>query len=153
MTKHTIWPTKCASRSAGTTVIQQQTPSGLKERRRLPMSYVNSLIGNRHWVIVPIGNGCNLAGVWKGFKEFCQLGFISKKPRTFGIQPTGSSPVVSAYKKNSTSFEPVTPKTLAGALAVGNPRNYIKASNSLRESNGVAESVTDDEILQASHCS
>lgn len=101
------------------------------------------------WVIVPIGNGCNLAGVWKGFKEFYQLGFISKKPRMIGIQPTGSSPVVSAYKKNSTSFEPVTPKTLAGALAVGKPRNYIKAFNSLRESNGVAESVTDDEILEA----
>jgi threonine synthase len=101
------------------------------------------------WVIVPIGNGCNLAGVWKGFKEFYQLGFISKKPRMIGIQPTGSSPVVTAYKKNSTSFEPVLPDTVAGALAVGKPRNYIKTFNSLRESNGVAESVTDDEILEA----
>jgi threonine synthase len=101
------------------------------------------------WVIVPVGNGCNLAGVWKGLKEFYQLGFISKKPRMVAIQPTGSSPVVTAFKKNSTSFESVNPNTLAGALAVGKPRNYIKAMSSLRESSGFAESVTDDEILEA----
>jgi threonine synthase len=101
------------------------------------------------WVIIPVGNGCNLAGVWKGLKEFYQLGFISRKPRMVGIQPEGSSPVVSAYKKGSRSIEPVIPKTIAGALAVGKPRNYIKTMNSLRESNGIAEFVTDDEILAA----
>jgi threonine synthase len=101
------------------------------------------------WVIVPIGNGCNLAGVWKGFKEFYEFGFISEKPRMVGIQPAGSSPLVTAFKQKKDSFEPVTPTTLAGALAVGKPRNFIKAIKSLRESDGVAESVTDDEILEA----
>jgi len=101
------------------------------------------------WVIVPVGNGCNLAGVWKGLKEFYQLGFISRKPRMVGIQPEGSSPVVSAYKKGSRSIEPVIPNTIAGALAVGKPRNYLKSFMSLHESNGVVETVTDDEILDA----
>jgi len=101
------------------------------------------------WVVVPIGNGCNLAGIWKGFKEFSELGFISKKPRMVGIQPTGSSPVVSAYKNKKDFFEPVNPNTLAGALAVGKPRNFIKTVRSLKESDGTVESVTDDEILEA----
>lgn len=101
------------------------------------------------WVVVPIGNGCNLAGVWKGMKEFNELGYVSEKPRMVGIQPTGSNPLVSAYKQKKETFEPVTPKTLAGALAVGKPRNFIKAMKSLQESNGVAESVSDDEILEA----
>jgi threonine synthase len=101
------------------------------------------------WVVVPMGNGCNLAGIWKGFKEFYELGFISEKPRMVGIQPTGSSPLVTAFRQNKDYLEPVTPNTLAGALAVGKPRNFIKAIKSLNESNGLAESVTDNEILEA----
>ena len=101
------------------------------------------------WVIVPVGNGCNLAGIWKGFKEFYELGFISKKPRILGIQPTGSSPVVTAFREKKDHFESVTPKTLAGALAIGKPKNFVKAIKSLNESKGRADCVTDDEILEA----
>lgn len=101
------------------------------------------------WVIVPIGNGCNLAGNWKGFSEFNELGFISKKPRMVGIQPEGSNPLVSAYKEKRDILRPIIPKTIAGALAVGRPRNFVKAMKSLKESKGVTESVTDEEILQA----
>jgi len=101
------------------------------------------------WVVVPVGNGCNLAGIWKGFKEYYELGFIAKKPRILGIQPTGSSPVVTAFLEKKDHFESVIPKTLAGALAIGKPRNFVKAIKSLKESNGLADSVTDDEILEA----
>jgi threonine synthase len=101
------------------------------------------------WIIVPIGNGCDLAGNWKGVKEFYELGFISRKPRMVGIQPEGSNPLVSAYKEKRDALQPMTPKTIAGALAVGKPRNFVKAMRSLKESNGIAESVTDEEILRA----
>jgi len=101
------------------------------------------------WVIVPVGNGCNLAGIWKGFKEFYAIGFVSEKPRIVGVQPTGSSPVVTAFNGKKDLFESVSPKTLAGALAIGKPRNFIKAIRGMNESNGLAQSVTDDEILEA----
>jgi threonine synthase len=101
------------------------------------------------WVVVPVGNGCNLAGIWKGFKEFYELGFISEKPRILGIQPTGSSPVVTAFKEKKEHFESITPKTLAGALAIGKPKNFVKAIRSLNESHGLADCVADDEILDA----
>jgi threonine synthase len=101
------------------------------------------------WVVVPIGNGCDLAGNWKGFKEFYELGLISRKPRMVGIQPEGSNPLVSAFKEKREVLQPVTPKTIVGALAVGKPRNFIKAMRSLKESNGITESVTDEEILRA----
>jgi len=101
------------------------------------------------WVIVPVGNGCNLAGIWKGLKEFNELDFISQKPRMVAIQPTGADTLVSAFKQKAESFAPIIPRTIAGALAIGKPRNYLKAMKSLKESNGIAESVTDEEILQA----
>jgi len=101
------------------------------------------------WVIVPIGNGCNLAGHWKGFKEFYELGFISSKPRIVGIQAEGSCPVVTAFNEKADRVEPVTPHTLAGAIAVGKPRNATKTLKALRESEGVAEAVSDDSLLEA----
>jgi len=101
------------------------------------------------WVVIPVGNGCNLAGIWKGFKEYYDLGFVSEKPRIVGVQPIGSSPVVTAFNEKKDHLESVTPKTLAGALAIGKPRNFVKAIRSLNESNGLAESITDDEILRA----
>jgi len=101
------------------------------------------------WVIVPIGNGCNLAGHWKGFKEFHEFGFISRKPRMVGIQAEGSPPVVTAFNQKAERVEPVTPHTLAGAIAVGKPRNATKTLKALRESKGVAEAVSDDSLLEA----
>jgi len=101
------------------------------------------------WVMVPIGNGCNLAGHWKGFKEFYEFGFVSGKPRMVGIQAEGSPPVVTAFNKKAQRVEPVTPHTLAGAIAVGKPRNATKTLKALRESKGVAEAVSDDSLLEA----
>lgn len=101
------------------------------------------------WVIVPIGNGCNLAGHWKGFKEFYKLGFISSKPRMVGIQAEGSCPVVTAFNEKADRVEPVTPHTLAGAIAVGKPRNATKTLKALEESRGMAESVSDASLLEA----
>jgi threonine synthase len=101
------------------------------------------------WVFVPVGNGCNLAGIWKGFKEYYELGFIPQRPRLVGVQPAGANVLVTAFRQKMDHPEPVTPQTLAGALAIGKPRNFIKAIRSLNESQGLAISVTDNEILEA----
>jgi len=101
------------------------------------------------WVAVPIANGCNLAGHWKGFKEFYEFEFTSGKPRMIGIQAQGSCPVVTAFNERADHVEPVIPHTLAGAIAVGKPRNATKTLKALRESKGAAESVSDHELLEA----
>ena len=101
------------------------------------------------WIVVPTGNGCNLAGIWKGFREFYKLGLIQQTPGMVAIQAGGADPLVSAYKKKKAILEPVHADTLAGAIAIGRPRNFLKAFISLEESHGIAESVTDDEIVEA----
>lgn len=107
-----------------------------------------------HWncpdkLIVPIGNGCLLAGIWRGWKEFSELGFVSGNPTIVGIQAEGSAPLVKAFKEGKEKVEPVIPNTLAGGIAVGNPRNATKAMRALKESAGVAETVSDKEIMDA----
>jgi threonine synthase len=101
-------------------------------------------------IIVPVGNAGNISAIWKGIKEFHELGFIKSLPKMTGIQASGSAPVAQAIKSNSQTITPVTkPETIATAIRIGAPVSWKKAVNAIRDSNGTAETVTDEEILVA----
>lgn len=100
-------------------------------------------------VIMSVGDGCSISGVWKGFKEFYDLGLINKLPVMVSVQAQGSNPVNRAFRNNKNEFDYIPPKTIADSISVGIPRNGYKALNALTESNGIAIDVTDDEILNA----
>ncbi len=101
------------------------------------------------YIISPIGNGTLIHGIWKGLKEFKHVKLTRKLPKLIGIQATGCNTVVKAFKNESDLIKPVKPKTIAGAIACGNPLDGLKALQALRESNGIVESVTDSEILKS----
>jgi threonine synthase len=57
---------------------------------------------------------------------------------------------VKAFKSKSDYVEPIeSPQTIAKSLAIGDPADGVYALKVIRESGGVAESVTDQEILEA----
>ena len=67
-----------------------------------------------------------------------------------GIQAAGSAPIVQAIKTNSDKIIPVEhPETVATAIRIGAPVSWKKAVNAIHESHGTAETVTDEEILDA----
>ncbi|CBE69112.1 MAG: threonine synthase [Candidatus Methylomirabilis oxygeniifera] len=101
-------------------------------------------------VIVPMGCGTNIAALWKGFKEFYELGLISSLPRMIGVQPIGCPPIVAAFNQGTDEIIPVKkPESVASALMAGDPLDGLKALAALRESGGCALSLSDTEILQA----
>jgi threonine synthase len=101
-------------------------------------------------VIVPVGNAGNISAIYKGFQEFCELDVIREIPMMTGIQASQSAPIVDAFRRGLARIEPVAdPHTVATAIRIGNPINAPKALRAIRQSNGVAESVTDQEILKA----
>ncbi|MGQ9718726.1 MAG: threonine synthase [Nitrososphaerales archaeon] len=101
-------------------------------------------------LIIPVGNAANIAAYWKGFREFYELGLIRNLPVMTGVQASGSSPIVRAIKEGRDSIRPVKdPITVATAIRIGNPASWKKAIIAIRESKGLAESVTDEEILSA----
>ncbi len=104
---------------------------------------------NADYIISPIGNGTLIYGIWKGLKEFKNVKLTKKLPILIGIQSRGCNPVVNAFKKEMAFIKPVKPRTIAGAIACGNPLDGLKALQALRESNGIVESVTDSEILKS----
>ncbi|MCK4387985.1 MAG: pyridoxal-phosphate dependent enzyme, partial [Dehalococcoidia bacterium] len=100
------------------------------------------------WVVISVGDGCSIAGVYKAFLEFKKLNLINKLPKMLGVQAEGCKPLYDAYKTDS-EIRPVIPKTLADSIAVGEPRNWRKALNAVKDSEGTMVYVNDDEILAA----
>ena len=105
---------------------------------------------NRNAAINPYlsGDGCTIAGVWKGLKDLYAIGFIDRLPRLISAQSTGCYPINRAIQDNQ-PWEPMEENTIADSISVGVPRNAEKALMAIRESNGIAVNVTDEEILAA----
>ena len=95
-----------------------------------------------------VGDGCTIAGVWKGFKDLYAIGFIDKLPRLISAQSLGCYPINRAIQNNE-PWEPMEENTIADSISVGVPRNADKALAAIRESNGIAVNVSDEEILAA----
>ncbi|OQD58868.1 threonine synthase [Methanobrevibacter arboriphilus JCM 13429 = DSM 1125] len=101
-------------------------------------------------IILPVGNAGNISAIWKGVTEFYKAGFIDSLPMMTGIQAEGACPIVNAFRKNTMDLVPTeNPETIATAIRIGAPVSSIKALRAIYDSNGFAETVTDDEILEA----
>ena len=100
-------------------------------------------------VIVAVGDGCSIAGVWKGFLECYTLGLVDTLPKLVGVQAVKSNPVTRAFHNNTYEFDYEKPSTIADSISVGIPRNGIKALKAIQESGGFMIDVTDEEILMA----
>ena len=95
-----------------------------------------------------MGDGCTIAGLWKGLKDLYAIGFIDKLPRLISVQAEGCCPLNRALQTGE-DWRPMEENTLADSIAVGVPRNAGKALNAVRESGGIAVNVSDEEILEA----
>ncbi|MCC7197014.1 threonine synthase [Candidatus Peregrinibacteria bacterium] len=101
-------------------------------------------------VIVPMGAGTHLAGIWKGFKDYFQLGFITKMPRMIGVQADGSAVIVEAFDKNLTRCGTwKKTSTICSAVAVADPLDGDFALQAVYQTGGTMLSISDTETLKA----
>jgi len=104
------------------------------------------------WVFVPVGAGGALAGNWRGFKDFLHLDFIATEPRMVAVQPTGCAPVVRAYEDGVDAMKIgrwERPKSVAAGLLDPFPWDGDLALHAIRDSEGTAVAVSDEEVLEA----
>ncbi|TFG05381.1 MAG: threonine synthase [Promethearchaeota archaeon] len=106
-------------------------------------------ISQNDLILVPVGSGGLIWSLWRGFKTFYELNFINDLPRMVGIQAAGCAPVVKAYESELEVESLVNPSTNALELLVGNPYWGAEALSAIKESKGLAISVTDGEIIEA----
>lgn len=100
-------------------------------------------------IVYPTGGGTGIVGIWKAVEEMERLGWISSsRPRLFAIQAEGCAPIVKAFHSGSEFAEPwVDAHTIAAGLRVPSAIGDYLILRALRESNGGAITVTDQEII------
>ncbi|MCH8190166.1 MAG: threonine synthase [Chloroflexi bacterium] len=99
--------------------------------------------------VVPVASGSLYVKIWKGLNEFRDLGLIDQvQTKMHMAQPLGCSPVVTAYAAGVMDVRPVKPNTIAKSLAIGNPADGYYALKVIKESEGSATAVSDDEVIE-----
>lgn len=115
---------------------------------------VFEILEQRDWrvpdyLVLPGGNLGNVSSVGKGLLELQRFGLIDKLPRLVVVQAEGASPFYTMIATGAEEMTPVQPRTEASAIRIGNPVNWKKALRALRATNGLCESVTDEQIFEA----
>lgn len=102
-------------------------------------------------VVVSVGDGNIIAGVYKGFYDLVQMGWIKRIPRLIGVQSSTSAPLVHAWENNlnAADMQPVPAHSIADSIVAGLPRDRSKALRAVRETNGAFVAVDDADILVA----
>ncbi|ACJ15651.1 Pyridoxal phosphate dependent enzyme [Thermococcus onnurineus NA1] len=93
-------------------------------------------------VIVPTGSGSNLYSIYKGFRELLEIGVIEEMPKLIAVQTERCSPIASEVL----GVEPKAEPTKALALYVKNPLTKELALEAIRETDGTAVLVGEDEL-------
>jgi threonine synthase len=101
-------------------------------------------------VVAPIASGSMFTKVARGMRDWIELGLVEGELPTFcGAQAVGCSPVATAFAEGWDVCKPERqPETIAKSLAIGDPADGPYALELARNSGGVIESVTDDEIRE-----
>tara|TARA_B100000945_G_scaffold96584_1_gene75506 strand:+ start:9433 stop:10629 length:1197 start_codon:yes stop_codon:yes gene_type:complete len=101
-------------------------------------------------IIYPTGGGTGIVGIWKAINELEEMGMIdNKKPKMICVQAEGCSPLVDAFEKDEEYATPfVNPKTLAAGMRVPLAVGDFIIFNILKQSNGTAIRINDQEMLE-----
>lgn len=98
-------------------------------------------------IIIPVGDGVIISGIYKGFSELLKLGWIEKLPQLIGVQSNNSDAIVRFLTEDKFEYKPAN--TIADSISAGAPRNLYMAAEAITESKGKAVSISDDDILLA----
>lgn len=104
------------------------------------------------WILIPIASGPLLAGMCKGFRELKEIGLITKIPRLIGVQAEGCAPIVRAFTTGTKVAAWDQPTTIASGISdslVGYEQDGDYTLWAIRQANGYAVSVSDQEITRA----
>lgn len=135
---------KSISEKHSITLVNSLNPYRIEGQKTAAFEVCDQLGKAPDYLAIPVGNAGNITAYWKGFKEYHQRGLIERTPKMLGFQAEGANPIVQdRVVKN--------PETIATAIRIGNPASWDKAKDALKESEGMIDSVTDEEITEAYH--
>jgi threonine synthase len=124
------------------TLVNSVNPYRIEGQKTGAFEIVDALGDAPDYHFIPVGNAGNITAYWKGYVDYFDQGKSRKKPKMMGFQAEGAAPLVIG--------KPVeNPETIATAIRIGNPASWEGAITAKIDSNGLIQSVTDDEITEA----
>ena len=99
-------------------------------------------------VIVPVGSGGLLLGVYKGFKEMRSLGFTDADPRFIAVQTVGYTSIYDTIHEPYSNGTP-SETPLADGIAVPSPPRLLQIVEAIKESRGEVIVVNDEQVFEA----
>jgi threonine synthase len=101
-------------------------------------------------IVIPIASGCQFVRHRRAIQELLDLRLVDgETPRLTGAQAAGCAPVYNAWSEGTDRITPVRPQTIARSIAIGNPSDGTYVVRIARETGGLVEAVSEEEIVAA----
>ena len=130
------------AKSSNVIVVNSINPYRLQGQKTAAFEICDALGQAPDYHFLPVGNAGNITAYWMGYREYHESGDVANRPRMMGFQAAGAAPLVKGSVVRN-------PETIATAIRIGNPASWKGAETARDESDGVIDSVTDEEIVEA----
>ena len=138
------------------TTSRNSNPYQSEGNKTIAYEIVEELGRAPDWVVVPVGGGGTVSGVWRGFLDCHALGLITSLPKLVGVVPRDFNALEVAFERGLEQWEEVLalpydnpPPSILVKLAHSYPPDGMEALRTIRTSMGNFISVTDEEALSA----
>lgn len=124
------------------TLVNSVNPYRIEGQKTGAFEICEALCGAPDYHFIPVGNAGNITAYWKGYREWYLAEKLITLPKMMGFEAEGAAAIVEGERI-------LNPETLATAIRIGNPASWKQAEAARDESEGMINSVTDDEIVNA----
>lgn len=97
-------------------------------------------------IVVPLGYGSNVIGLYLGFLELQVAGEIDRLPRIFGAQAANCAALYAAWQAGGTAVDFPISATLADGIASEKPVRVAEVMTATRQTGGAIVAADEDEI-------
>ena len=146
-----------SSEKLGVYLVNSVNPFRIEGQKTIMLELLQQLGWHApDWIALPAGNLGNTSAFGKALVEAHALGLIDRIPRLLAVQAAGAAPFAQAFADHFATRVRVRAETRATAIRIGDPASWDRAVRAIEATNGVVESVTDEQIFEAKavidHC-
>lgn len=99
-------------------------------------------------IIIPMGDGTTISGIYQGFKDLYDYGYIKKLPQLIGVQEENIDPIIKKWNNDKKSIKENS-LGIAKAINIRNPQDINLVFEAIRNSQGDLMSVSLSEIIES----
>ena len=139
-----------------TTTYRRANPYESEGPKTISYEIAEELGGVPDWIVVPVGGGGTVSGIWRGFVDLKHRGITSKLPRMAGVLPAGYRLLELAMQQGATTDDDLrrlakfeVPDSAQAKIAMSFPPDGLEAIAAIRDSGGLFLYASDAEALAA----